>query len=509
VTGADAGHAMDSPATGGSASPGLSQSPGLGPASRSRAGSGSIHLVEVGSNKGSNKGRSNQGSVSPNIAVKANPEHGGGENWSLDGGWKPVRKSWAEQTELSDDGHPAPVPASEEKQAGFDPQCFLGEWLDNLGHRIVVTPASQRFQGRRGRNPKGRQPQVAFTANLQKMGVPDKRFTISLDRWQQWRCGNGSLVEEESSNESLTWEAEDGRVSNWERPLPDGPVYFDAPPAWNEWGMQGGDGYDYDYEYGGQWVAVDMTEMTGMEGGHPQEWSFNPQAAEFNPHANEFVPMNRRKSSDSPGVGSSPSTSGRSRHRAWASPKATPVVSPAVAPGGWGRTPTPSPMIRPLASPLLQGIYLPDLGPPAEPESTAAPAAIDLQLVEEGSGASVDGSRFDWTVADPWKDLRKFPKDSCIMSPTFSIQDAHMQLSFYPNGSREAEPGHCSVALSRSPDCPGIKFEFALNGRSTGPKVCLGRRYLGDYMKPFDEDSEDIESKVIVSMSVLEIIGGR
>ena len=29
------------------------------------------------------------------------------------------------------------------------------------------------------------------------------------------------------------------QVSNWERPVPDGPVYFDAPPAWNEWGVQG------------------------------------------------------------------------------------------------------------------------------------------------------------------------------------------------------------------------------------------------------------------------------
>ena len=26
-----------------------------------------------------------------------------------------------------------------------------------------------------------------------------------------------------------------------------------------------GDEYDYDYEYG-QWVAVDMTDMSGMEG---------------------------------------------------------------------------------------------------------------------------------------------------------------------------------------------------------------------------------------------------
>lgn len=30
-------------------------------------------------------------------------------------------------------------------------------------------------------------------------------------------------------------------VSNWERPVPEGPVYFDAPPDWNEndWGIPG------------------------------------------------------------------------------------------------------------------------------------------------------------------------------------------------------------------------------------------------------------------------------
>lgn len=35
-------------------------------------------------------------------------------------------------------------------------------------------------------------------------------------------------------------------VSNWERPVPEGPVYFDAPPDWNDnnwgpgsWGSQG------------------------------------------------------------------------------------------------------------------------------------------------------------------------------------------------------------------------------------------------------------------------------
>lgn len=39
------------------------------------------------------------------------------------------------------------------------------------------------------------------------------------------------------------------------------------------------------------------------------------------------------------------------------------------------------------------------------------PAAIELQMVEEGSNAYVSGSRFDWTVNDPWRELCKFPKE--------------------------------------------------------------------------------------------------
>jgi len=377
----------------------------------------------------------------------------------------------SEESPAADPGMKGDAPNDE----NFDPQYFLGEWLDNLGHKIVVSPASQRFGRNQRQGRPGGQPHMAFTANLQKVGVPDKKFTISLDRWQQWRCGNGTLVQEESNQEFLTWEAADGRVSNWERPVPEGPVYFDAPPDWNEndWEMPG-DGY-------GQWVAIDVTEMANQAG-----WNFNPHATEFNPHAPEYVPT-------------LPGPNERLPRRAHASPKGTPVVSPAIVPG-WGRTPTPSPMIRPVGSPLLQGL-LPDLSDPAD---FALPASIELQLVEEGPDALVSGSRFDWTVTDPWRELCKFPKDSCVMSPTFSIQDGSMQLFFYPNGSREAEPGHCSVALSREQNCPGIKFEFSVNGRSTGPKVCLGRRYLSDYMKPFEDDGNT--SQVVVSMNVLEII---
>lgn len=455
-------------------SPGTSASPHRGPVQRrSRAGSNasdSYHLVEVGSKNG----RSNQGS--PDLTMKPAPDHAGGP-WSLDWHKGKPRERWAEQMDREESPATSVAKGGGDATEGFDPQHFLGEWLDNLGHKIVVSSVSERLG--RNQRPGRAPPRLAFTANLQKVGVPDKRFRISLDKWQQWRCGNGTLVPEESNQEFLTWEAEDGRVSNWEHPVPEGPVYFDAPPDWNdnEWGPMPDVGY-------GQWVAIDVTEMS-------QAWNFNPQATEFNPNASEFVPS------------AVPEPRSAVPRRAYASPKGTPVVSPAIVPG-WGRTPTPSPMVRPVAAPMLQG--LPDLSD----ADFALPASIELQLVEEGSDAAralVSGSRFDWTVSEPWRELCTFPKDSCVMSPTFGIQDGHMQLSFYPNGSREAEPGHCSVALSRGPDCPGIKFEFLINGRSTGPKVCLGRRYLGDYIKPFEDEGNT--SHVVVSMNVLEIIQGR
>merc|ERR1712157_710810 len=102
--------------------------------------------------------------------------------------------------------------------------------------------------------------------------------------------------------------------------------------------------------------------------------------------------------------------------------------------------------------------------------------------------------------------LLRFPKDFCISSPMFGVRRAaSMQLAFYPNGSRTAEVDHCTVALTRGPDSAGIKFEFLVNGRGIGPKVCLGRRYLGDYLKPFDNSEESKQQKVVIIMQVLEV----
>merc|ERR1719359_648719 len=140
------------------------------------------------------------------------------------------------------------------------------------------------------------------------------------------------------------------------------------------------------------------------------------------------------------------------------------------------------------------------------------PPSCQLQLTEESETEDIQiaGNRLVWQIPDKWGKLSKFPKDFCLTSPMFGVrQAANMQLVFYPNGSRTAEAGRCTVALTRGPDSAGIKFEFSVNGRGSGPKVCLGRRYLGDYPKPYDESEESKTLKVIVCMQVLEVLGIR
>lgn len=131
-----------------------------------------------------------------------------------------------------------------------------------------------------------------------------------------------------------------------------------------------------------------------------------------------------------------------------------------------------------------------------------------MQLASgETPGVSVSGARLEWRLHDNWGRLRKLEKDFCMTSPMFGVQRAaNMQLAFYPNGSRTAEANHCTVSLTRGPESAGIKFEILVNGRGIGPKACVGRRYLGDYPKPFDDSEDNQEQTVVVSMQILEVL---
>lgn len=387
----------------------------------------------------------------------------------------------------------------------LDPQYFVGDWIDNLGHGIVVSAAR-----RRGGGPGGR-----FLAVLQKPGVPDKCFTISKDRGRtEWTCGNGRLVRDESGPQELVWRAEDGRTSSWWRAEAgqwqagsdnNGPaaqhLYYVLPDAagelphhlleWKEFRLP----MDDDDE-----VQQKASDRPGGNSEAPSQVvasRLNPSAAEFVPSSlTQPRPASPLVSKSSPS--SKPTVWPAARHRA--SPELRAAASPVLQPR-WGRTPTPSPTLRPAAWPPLV--------PPLVPPSTALAAPLpQVHLCEEAVDITVAGNRLEWCLPHVWGDLDHRPKDFSVTSPTFGVRHATgMQLAFYPNGHRVAEDDHCTVALIREPNCAGIKFEILVNGRGIGPKVCLGRKYLGDYPKPFDSSQESKQSTVVVYMQVLEILG--
>jgi len=477
-----------------------------------------------------------------------------------------------------DEGGKAGGPVLELAEGEWDPRQFVGDWSDNLGHRIMVSPAEQRGGGGgrrrgKGRNASAAPPRLAFLAVMQKLGVPEKRFTINKaltiakdgqrdqDKWgENWTCGNGSLSQDDSHSEVIVWQTEDGRKSSWQRIPPEGAVFFDPPPQsnWEEfahevgWEQQpvyymvpaagensegaGENSEAISKEPGaaqwqqwtggeGEWTAEAWAQAAAAQIGGESGEGVNVQNNEnkgeiggWNPNAREFVPS-RGSAEAAAETGGAPSAAVVSVLPT-GTPKLVPMGTPKLVPVDarrpWGRTPTPSPMLGPMPSPSLrpiqmprpaQGSRSPAQGPMASPAMPPAPPTITVSLSEESPDCKVDGAWLEWSLPDPWSKLSKFPKDFCITSPMFGVRSAaNMQLAFYPNGSRTAEAGLCTVSLTRGPDSAGIKFEFLVNGRGIGPKVCLGRRYLGDYPKPFGDSEESNDQKVVVRMQVLKVL---
>lgn len=487
----------------------------------------------------------------------------------------------------------------QEAENGFEPAFFVGEWQDNLGHRITVVPAgscrSENSGGSGGRSGRGRRgvpsARLAYLATLSKAGVPDKRFNISRDRGTfEWTCGNGVLERAQSTIDNLVWRSSDGRNSSWSRVPPEGPVYFDAPPPVQEVpappqgliyfdpppeGNPASQLYEppptgpvyFDLPPGvpaedvsgstlnQQWLQ--LPSGSGPASGpfyflvpQPVDWNESSQAAEesqasqvdgqepaadvagtqaaWNTEAPEFVPSSTvgttsaattsapaaslapqastaatAETSAAPQLSVTSASPGPSpkpvpQHRVRPSPKLNPARTPILR-ASWGRTPTPSPKMGPLPPPA-QSLAPPTLAP--------APQPIVVQLTEVSEELRASGERLEWLVPETWESLGKYPKDKCTTSPSFSVRRApNMQLSFYPGGSRTAETGQCTVALTRSPESAGIKFELSVNGRSIGRKVCLGRRYQGDYPRPFRDSEETNLCKVVVCMHIMEVLG--
>lgn len=192
-----------------------------------------------------------------------------------------------------------------------------------------------------------------------------------------------------------------------------------------------------------------------------------------------------RVSRASPKMGPAPSTQRRSSN----------TLSEPTRGRTPGGTPQRSPQLNPVTSPQM-----PLAG------QTATPSGIELS--EDAVDVQAFGSRLEWAISDSWGKLSKLPQEFCITSSMFGVKHApNMQLAFYPNGVKSAERDHCTVVLTRGPNCAGIKFEFLVNGRGIGPKVCLGRRYMADYPRPYDDAEASKPQKVVICMQVLEILG--
>eukprot|EP00928_Gymnodinium_smaydae_P078934 TRINITY_DN62987_c0_g1_i1.p1 TRINITY_DN62987_c0_g1~~TRINITY_DN62987_c0_g1_i1.p1 ORF type:complete len:644 (+),score=108.41 TRINITY_DN62987_c0_g1_i1:268-1932(+) len=467
---------------------------------------------------------------------------GAQENWGADATWGGDGSDWWQQRnwrrrpggrrrrgggggwrDRGDDGGPHEEGPDEH---GFDARTFVGEWLDGLGHSILVVPAARKQGQGRYRD--------AYLATMHKPGVPDKVFHISRDQGKKdWTCGNGVLNRESTTSEKIVWLAGDGRTNAWNRRPPDGPVYFDAPPAppegeegmcaWDcappPWMIQPAGG-----EAGTEFFmlpdpAAPLEGETAGDGAVAAEGEPRIARGTLNADAPEFKMS---------GVLSPLRTS----------PAVTPAAAPAAAatgPGGLNagaRAFVPSPAAVPSATPKVGPVAssaTPKVGPVASatpkvgpvssvPPSPAVPVAaapsqdpalrISLTLSEDWPDVKLENNRLEWTLPDAWGKLSRFPKDFCITSPMFGLPRAPtMQLVFYPSGSKAAEANTCTVALTRGPDSAGMKFEFLVNGRSSGPKVCLGRRYLGDYPRPFADSDESKTERVVITMLVHDVFG--
>jgi len=378
-------------------------------------------------------------------------------------------------------------------EGGFHSSYFVGDWIDSLGHHVTVMPVDP--YRRKGANP-------TYLATLFKPGMPNKRFTIAKHRLKkEWMCGNGILVRAESGWETITWRAEDGRSSSWSRPVVEGPVYFDPPPE-----MQ-------------QAVYGNEADQIGMYGcGSPYFW-FNDTSQEHASAPWKGLPLTQMFHQE-------PTSQGAHDAKEGTTPGSTPVRTPLMTPIN---TPLQTPMTRPAPPPLmplpipltpeaLAQLNALHTGGPASVQGGAAgreavpevPSDLELEveLVDGIAEAEAMGNRLEWCIRDAWGKLRKYPKDHCIASPLFGRrgQEKNMKIIYYPTGSKTAEPNHCTLALTRGTDSAGIKFEFSLNGRPGGPKVCLGRRIVGDYSKPFSDSEENDEDQVHVCFQVLEIL---
>jgi len=187
----------------------------------------------------------------------------------------------------------------------------------------------------------------------------------------------------------------------------------------------------------------------------------------------------------------------------------SPMLRPGRSPN-ISNHPSRSPMMRFGTSPRLSSSSQVRPAPPPQPE------IIVLEGEQTENLKMLPGGKVEWTIPEAWATLQDMPRDQFLTSPAFGVRRAkHMVLNFYPNGSKTtAEDGQCTVELSRGPDCAGVKFELNLNGRKSGPKACISRRFHRDWKRPttgfFDEtNGGEVVQHVVVGIMLLEVFGAE
>lgn len=89
----------------------------------------------------------------------------------------------------------------------------------------------------------------------------------------------------------------------------------------------------------------------------------------------------------------------------------------------------------------------------------------------------IDDGRLVWTVKESLEMLKHYQQGMSIASVAFDVGEViGMQYFFYPVGKKGSSGPEIGFMPGELPSGTGIKFEFWLNGISSGPQVCLGKR---------------------------------
>jgi len=93
------------------------------------------------------------------------------------------------------------------------------------------------------------------------------------------------------------------------------------------------------------------------------------------------------------------------------------------------------------------------------------------------------------------------PPGQCIESPAFWVPGVFLRLAFYPAGAAHAEEGRCAVALVAE-EKQQLKFEVFLNGRTSGRKAMMGKKFTCDFRLPAELATE--QGSALVGVEVHE-----